>query len=428
MYASATVPTSGRLRIFVLVAASGAHHRRRFSGRDPGEGHRASTPLELLYDLTIVVAFGTASDEMAHYVAEDHVGAGVAGFAFAAFAVSWAWLSYSWFASAYDTDDWVFRLATMVQMVGVIVLSLGLPQMFASVDEGGTLDNRVMVAGYVIMRVALLFLWWQVSRHDSARRRTARSYITLVGLSQVCWVALTIVGLPVGTAFATYGLLIAFELACPFIAERKGGTPWHPRHIAERYGLLLIITLGEVIIGTVASLNAVVHGEAGWSVDAALVTIAGVGLTFGCWWMYFAVPWAEPLVRYRERGFWFGYGHLVLFGALAAMGAGLHVAALALEDKAQIGTTGTVLSVAIPVAIYVAMLYALYAVLMRTRDALHLWLMAGTAAVLLLSVLLAAAGVEMAICLIVLAFAPAVTVVGYETLGHRHIADALERL
>ena len=53
-----------------------AHRRRRFTGRDPDEDHRASTPLELLYDLTIVVAFGTAADELAHYVAEDHVGAG----------------------------------------------------------------------------------------------------------------------------------------------------------------------------------------------------------------------------------------------------------------------------------------------------------------------------------------------------------------
>src|SRR6187397_1155609 len=169
-----------------------AHGRRRLTGRDPDEGHRASTPLELLYDLTIVVGFGTAADELAHYVAEDHVGAGVAGFAFAAFAVSWAWLNYSWFASAYDTDDWVFRLATMVQMVGVIVLSLGLPQMFESLDRGGTLDNRVMVGGYVIMRVALVFLWWQVSRQDPERRRTARSYMVFVGAAQLAWVALAV--------------------------------------------------------------------------------------------------------------------------------------------------------------------------------------------------------------------------------------------
>ena len=64
----------------------------------------------------------------------------------------------------------------------------------------------------------------------------------------------------------------------------------------------MIITLGEVILGTVAALNAVVHGEAGWTIEAALLAVAGVGLTFGCWWMYFALPWAEPLARHRERG------------------------------------------------------------------------------------------------------------------------------
>jgi low temperature requirement protein LtrA len=405
-----------------------AHHRRRFSGRDPGEDHRASTPLELLYDLTIVVAFGTAADELAHYVAGDHVGAGVAGFAFAAFAVSWAWLNYSWFASAYDTDDWVFRLATMVQMVGVIVLSLGLPQMFASIDHGDTLDNRVMVAGYVVMRVSLVFLWWEVSRHDRERARAARSYMVTVGVAQVGWVAFAVLGLPIGVTFAALSVLYAIELVGPFIAERKAATPWHAHHIAERYGLLVIITLGEVILGTVAALNALVHGEAGWTVDAALLAIAGVGLAFGSWWTYFAVPWAAPLARHRERGFVFGYGHLVIFGALAAMGAGLRVAAFALQDEAKIGATGTVLAVAIPFAIYVAVFYVLYSSLVRTFDPFHLGLLAATAAILMLSAALASAGVAMPACLVVLALAPAVTVVGYEALGHRHMAEALERL
>src|SRR3954465_8943183 len=116
------------------------HRRRRFGGRDPEESNRASTPLELLYDLTIVVAFGTAADQLARFLAGGHVGAGIGGFVFASFAVSWAWLNYSWFASAYDTDDWLFRLATMVQMVGVIVLALGIPQMFASLERGGAID------------------------------------------------------------------------------------------------------------------------------------------------------------------------------------------------------------------------------------------------------------------------------------------------
>ena len=405
-----------------------AHRRRRLSGRDPDEPHRASTPLELLYDLTIVVAFGTAANELAHYVAAGHIGAGVGGFALAAFAVSWAWVNYSWFASAYDTDDWVFRLATMVQMAGVIVLSLGLSQMFASLDRGGTIDNRVMVAGYVVMRVPLAFLWWQVSRHDDARRAPARSYLVTIAVAQVGWVALAVAGLSLVPMLVATVALIGLEVTGPFVAERAMATPWHPHHIAERYGLLVIITLGEVILGTVASLNALVHGEAGWTVDAALLLVAGIGLAFGSWWMYFAVPWAEILVRHRERAFRFGYGHLPVFGALAAMGAGLHVAALGLEGEAKIGEVATVLSVVIPFAIFVGVFYALYSILMRTHDPFHLGLIAVTAALLGLSVALATAGVDVAVCLLVLALAPAVTVVGYEMVGHRHVAEALERL
>jgi low temperature requirement protein LtrA len=405
-----------------------AHRRRRFSGRDPEESHRASTPLELLYDLTIVVAFGTAANELTHYVAEDHIWPGIGGFTFAAFAVSWAWLNYSWFASAYDTDDWVFRLATMVQMAGVIVLALGLPQMFLSIDHGTTLDADVMVAGYVVMRVALVFLWWQVAREDPGRRPTARAYMAIVGGTQVGWIALAILNLPLSAGIAAFAFLVALELAGPFVAERRARTPWHPGHIAERYGLLVIITLGEVILGTVAALNAVVHGQAGWTVDAAVLTVAGVGLTFGCWWMYFSVPWSEPLARHRERAFVFGYGHLVVFAALAAMGAGIHVAALSLEGQAKIGETAIVLSVAIPFAIYAIAFYVIYSALMRAHDPFHLGLGAGTAAILALAVLLATAGVSVAVCLAVMALAPAVTVIGYELLGHRHMEDVLQRL
>jgi hypothetical protein len=144
--------------------------------------------------------------------------------------------------------------------------------------------------------------------------------------------------------------------------------------------------------------------------------------------MYFAAPWAEPLVRHRHRSFSFGYGHLAIFAPLAAMGASLHVAAYDLEGEANLGATATVLTVVIPVAIFALAFYALYSALFRALDPFHLWLLAGTALFLVGSVALAAAGVGVPVCLIVLALAPVVTIVGYETLGHRHMADALQRL
>ena len=146
------------------------HTATRMTGRDPHERSRAATPLELLFDLAFVVAFGTAADELAHFLAEDHVSEGIIGFCFATFAVSWAWINFSWFASAYDTDDWIYRLTTMVQMAGVLVLALGLHDMFASLKEGEHLDTRVMVIGYVVMRVPMLAQWIRAAHQDPERR------------------------------------------------------------------------------------------------------------------------------------------------------------------------------------------------------------------------------------------------------------------
>ena len=149
----------------------GATTLRRMVPRRIDEEHRVSTPLELLFDLTFVIAFATAAEQLAELVARGHYGAGLAAFGFAMFAVCWAWVNFSWFASAYDTDDWVFRLVTMVQMVGVLILALGLPRMFASIDKGVRPDNAVMVAGYVIMRVALVGQWLRAAAQDAPRRR-----------------------------------------------------------------------------------------------------------------------------------------------------------------------------------------------------------------------------------------------------------------
>jgi low temperature requirement protein LtrA len=398
------------------------------TGRDPDEEHRGATPLELLYDLTFVVAFGIAADQLAHLLAEGHWSSGLAAFGFAVFGICWAWINFSWFSSAYDTDDWAFRLATMVQMVGVVILALGLPPIFDSIDAGETLDNSVGVLGYVVIRVAMVFLWLRAARQDPARQRACQTYALTIAVAQVGWVALIPIDLSIGAFWLAGSVLIAIELLGPVIAERgKGGTPWHAHHIAERYGLLAIIALGEGVIGTVAFLSAVVEDQ-GWSLDAALVAVAGIGLTFGMWWVYFMVPSGDLLHAHRERSFAWGYGHMFIFGSIAATGAGLHVAAYYIGDEAHIGATATVLTVAVPVALFLLAVYALFTWLVRTPDPFHLSLLAATAAVSVLAVALAASGLAMAWCLVVLMLAPWVTVVGFETIGHRHLVAALERI
>jgi len=138
-----------------------------------------------------------------------------------------------------------------------------------------------------------------------------------------------------------------------------------------------------------------------------------------------ASDWGEVLERHRERSTVWGVGHILLFGSIAATGAGLHVAAYFLEGVATLSTTATVLTVAVPVSIFVLALYAIGSAFLRQRDPFHLLLIVGTAGVLGLAVVCAQIGVSMSWCLVVLMLAPAVTVVGYETVGHRHLATAL---
>lgn len=404
------------------------HRTRRMTGRDPHEPGRASTPLELLFDLTFVVAFGTAANELAHALAADHVGSGIAAFAFATFGISWAWINFTWFASAYDTDDWVYRITTMLQMVGVLIFALGIKPMFESVTQHGeTLNNDVIVWGYVVMRVAMILQWLRAGRHDPERRAACRTYVVSIAVAQVLWCVLALVDLSVGLTFALIVIPFVVEIGGPAIAElRRGGTPWHAHHIAERYGLMVIITLGEGMIGTMAAIN--VLAEDGLSWEIGLFTLAGTALTFGTWWCYFAVPTGEVLHARRERSFGFGYGAMALFGSIVAIGAGLHVAAYYLEHHSELHLTGTVLTVVVPVGLFLVVFYAGYSLLTRSLHSFHLILLAITAVVLVVPVLMAQADVGLVWCLLVASLAPWVTVVGYEVVGFRHNVEVLEGL
>jgi low temperature requirement protein LtrA len=298
--------------------------------------------------------------------------------------------------------------------------------MFASIEHGAHLDTSVMVLGYVIMRLALVFQWLRAARQDPARRRACLTYAVAVSLAQVGWVGLIFLHLPIATTFLLVAILVLVELTGPVLAERMdGGTPWHVHHIVERHSLFAIIALGEGVVGTVAALSAVIEQQ-GWSRDAALVGIAGTGLTFGLWWVYYMLPSAPILHAHRHRAFVWGYSQMLIVTAIVATGAGLHVAAYFIEHKAHISPLATVLTVAVPVSIFLGLIYVLYYYLVRRFDPFHLTLLGATVAVLAAAVGAALSGISMAVCLVILTFAPVVTVVGYEMRGYRHQAESLQ--
>ena len=104
------------------------------------------------------------------------------------------------------------------------------------------------------------------------------------------------------------------------------------------------------------------------------------------------------------------------------------MAAYFIEEHSTLGVTGTVLTVVVPVAVYLLLVFGLYSTLTRSVDPFHLLLVAASAVVIVASVVLASVGLSMQWCIAVLALTPWVTVVGYEVAGHRHNAEVLARL
>src|SRR3954466_3938797 len=94
--------------------------------RPSDEPHRVSTPLELFFDLCFVVAVAQAAAPLHHSIAEHDVAHGVQRYLMVFFAIWWAWMNFTWFASAYDTDDDVYRITTLVQIAGALVLAAGI--------------------------------------------------------------------------------------------------------------------------------------------------------------------------------------------------------------------------------------------------------------------------------------------------------------
>jgi low temperature requirement protein LtrA len=191
--------------------------------------------------------------------------------------------------------------------------------------------NATVVLGFTLMRVALVALWLRAAEDHPERRVTCRRYAAGIGVLQLAWIAWAI-WTPADWQSPFYGVLMVLELAVPVWAERAGETPWHPHHVAERYGLFTIILLGECMVGADNVMKGVLDTQ-GWSLDLAIASIAVPGLILGLWWAYFLVPFAQVLHHRRERGFLWGYGHAAVFAALAVLGGVLEVVADALRTS-----------------------------------------------------------------------------------------------
>lgn len=322
---------------------------RPMRARDVGEAHRASTPLELFFDLTFVVAVSFAAVGLAHEISAGHAARGTGLYALIFFAIWWGWVNFTWFASAYDTDDWLYRVVTIVQMGGALTVAAGVPKAYARDDF------TVVVVGYVIMRVAMVCQWLRAGRNDPPRRGVARRYAAGIVILQALWAAR--LALPSELDLPSFLILVLGELAVPILAERGNVTSFHPGHIAERYGLFTIIVLGE---GVLASGNSVIEALQAGQHLGQLITLAVAGLVLlaGMWWLYFAGESAEEMATFGRALRW-GYGHYVVFAAAAAVSSGIEVQVGAITEPGHVSHLAARLSLGVPVTVFVLAVWVL---------------------------------------------------------------------
>ena len=283
---------------------------------------RASTPLELFFDLCFVVAVAALARGLHD---EPNLG-GIFRFLGFFVPVWWSWMIFTWYATAFDNDDVPYRVTLFAAMLSMLGLA-------AAVDGVGVEAEATVgfVLAYVSMRLLMTGLFLRARRHapESFRPFTVL-YAAGNALGAAVWLASLLVPEPGRYAVWAVGLLV--ELLGPILAVgtlANARASFHPRHITERYGLFTIIVLGESVLAV-----ALGTADTDWAPVALLTAVLGFVVAACVWWLYFDHVGSSGIELGPRPAFFWGYGHLAVYAGIAAFGVGTQ---LAVEASAGAG-------------------------------------------------------------------------------------------
>jgi low temperature requirement protein LtrA len=340
---------------------------------------RAVGPLELFYDLAVVVLVAQAARHLALHLTWPGLGEFTV-----VFTLVWiAWTNGSLYHELHGRDDARSRSTFLLQILVLTAIGACIPQ------AAGARGEAFAVAAAVLFAI-LAVLWLLAARGDRPEyRRASRLFVTGTAACAVLLAGTAF--LPASARIPAWGLLDAAYLA-GFVAVILTATLAQAAALTitdtliERFGTLIIIVLGETLTGVVTGLAS--RPISGLTLSVGLVAVV-VG--FGAWWTYFDFAGRRHTRPEPTASVQWILSHLPLTAAIAAMGAAMVSLVEHAHDSRTPATTAWVLCTGAAVVLCATMLVSaslqawkrdrgLYRPLARTCAAVALACLAAAAA------------------------------------------------
>ena len=234
-------------------------------------GEERATPLELFFDLVFVLSFTQVTAAMAEDPTWSGVGEGMLVLA----AVWWAWAAYGWLTNTINVDENLNRLAIAAAMAAMLIVSLSLPEAFGDL-------GLLFGCSYFVVRGIHLLLYVRNARIAGDEDNLSAILKLAPGLL-IGSALLIVAGALDGDARVLVWILaLLIDYSTPLLFGTAEFN-LHPGHFAERYGLIVIIALGESLVA--------IGSGAGFELTTAEVVAAllGIACAFALWWAYFDI-------------------------------------------------------------------------------------------------------------------------------------------
>lgn len=294
----------------------------QFVSRESRPEERHASWLELFFDLVFVVAIA----ELAHFL-HDHLDwGGIASFAVLFVPVWWLWIDFSYYADQFDVERGFYRWVMLGVMFGMIVLGLTIP---GALYKG----SAQFAAVYSALRLIIVGLYFQAWRLVPEARQVTGRYTLSFTIALCFWLVSIVVPPPI--RFVLWGLALLIEISNgPITYATIRSVPVHISHMDERFGLFVIIVLGEAIISVAGGVS-----EIKWQWQEVLTAISGFITAVGLWWFYFESAETSVINQVLQsnrkrtllRSFVYGYSHVLIFAGIVAAGVGIQTAIEAVD-------------------------------------------------------------------------------------------------